>query len=46
MTTNPVDILAQTAQKESGLAVSKVISSGTVLDTARLRMILGEKLGI
>ncbi len=46
MTTNPVDILAQTAQEESGLAVSKVISSGTVLDTARLRMILGEKIGI
>lgn len=46
MTTNPVDILAQTAQEQSGLAVSKVISSGTVLDTARLRMILGEILGI
>lgn len=46
MTTNPVDILAQTAQQESGLPVSKVIGSGTVLDTARLRMILGEKLGI
>lgn len=46
MTTNPVDILAQAAQEESNLEVSKVISSGTVLDTARLRMILGEKLGI
>ncbi len=46
MTTNPVDILAQAAQEESGLTVSQVISSGTVLDTARLRMILGEKLGI
>ncbi len=46
MTTNPVDILAQVAQEESGFPVSKVISSGTVLDTARLRTILGEKLGI
>ncbi len=46
MTTNPVDILAQAAQEESDLPVSQVISSGTVLDTARLRMILGEKLGI
>ena len=46
MTTNPVDILAQAAQEESGLTVSQVISSGTVLDTARLRMILGKKLGI
>ncbi len=46
MTTNPVDILAQAAQEQSGLPVSQVISSGTVLDTARLRMILGEKLGI
>lgn len=46
MTTNPVDILAQVAREESGFPVSRVISSGTVLDTARLRMILGEKLGI
>lgn len=46
MTTNPVDILAQAAREESGFPVSKVISSGTVLDTARLRMILSEKLKI
>ncbi len=46
MTTNPVDILAQVIQRESELPVSRVISSGTVLDTARLRMIIGEKLGI
>lgn len=46
MTTNPVDILAQVVQRESKLPVSRVISSGTVLDTARLRMILGQKLGI
>lgn len=46
MTTNPVDVLAQAAQEESGFPVSRVISSGTVLDTARLRMIIGEKLDI
>jgi L-lactate dehydrogenase len=46
MATNPVDILAQVAQVESGLAVERVIGSGTVLDTARLRSMLGEALGI
>lgn len=46
MTTNPVDILAQIAQKESGLPYGKVIGSGTVLDTARLRFMIGAELGI
>ncbi len=46
MTTNPVDILAQAAQERSGLPVQQVISSGTVLDTARLRSMIGEKMGI
>ena len=46
MTTNPVDILAQIAQEESDLPVNRVIGSGTVLDTARLRAMLGESLGI
>lgn len=34
---NPVDILAYVAWKESGLPSNKVIGSGTSLDTARLR---------
>ncbi len=46
MTTNPVDVLAQIAQEESGLPFGKVIGSGTVLDTARLRFLLGEKLDV
>ncbi len=46
MTTNPVDVLAQIAQEESGLPTVKVIGSGTVLDTARLRFLLGEELGV
>jgi L-lactate dehydrogenase len=46
MATNPVDVLAQIAQSESGLLVERVIGSGTVLDTARLRAMLGERLGL
>jgi len=34
---NPVDILAYVAWKESGMDKSRVIGSGTSLDTARLR---------
>lgn len=34
---NPVDVLAYVAWKESGLEQSRVIGSGTSLDTARLR---------
>jgi len=46
MTTNPVDVLAQVAQEESGLQAARVIGSGTVLDTARLRAMLGDALGV
>lgn len=46
MITNPVDILAQVAQEESGLPTNRVIGSGTVLDTARLRAMLSDKLEI
>jgi L-lactate dehydrogenase len=46
MTTNPVDILAQFAQEFSGLSVGRVIGSGTVLDSARLRAMLGRQLGV
>jgi L-lactate dehydrogenase len=37
---NPVDILTYIIQKESGLPASRVIGSGTTLDTARLRYLL------
>lgn len=43
---NPVDILTHVAQKLSGLPKNKVIGSGTVLDTARLKYELGEHLGV
>lgn len=39
---NPVDILTQVAIKLSGLPENRVIGSGTVLDSARLRYKLGE----
>lgn len=43
---NPVDILTQVAVKLSGLPENRVIGSGTVLDTARLRNALGEHLEV
>ena len=45
MMTNPVDILAQIAQEESGFPVRKVIGSGTVLNTERLQAIFGSEIG-
>lgn len=41
---NPVDILSHVVQKESGLPASKVIGSGTTLDTARFKVLIGEYL--
>ena len=38
---NPVDILTYTAQKLSGYPENRVIGSGTVLDSARLKYQLG-----
>ncbi len=43
---NPVDILTLTAQKLSGMPENRVIGSGTVLDTARLKSRLSEHLGV
>lgn len=43
---NPVDILTTVAQKLSGLPENKVIGSGTVLDTARLKYELGKHLNV
>ena len=39
---NPVDILTYVTWKESGLPKERVIGSGTTLDTARFRYMLGE----
>lgn len=40
--TNPVDVMTQVATRVSGLPSSRVIGSGTILDTARFRALLGE----
>jgi L-lactate dehydrogenase len=40
--TNPVDILSYAVWKFSGLPKERVIGSGTILDTARFRYLLGE----
>lgn len=43
---NPVDILTYIALKESHLPPSKVIGSGTILDTSRFRFLLGQYYGV
>ncbi|ESL04534.1 L-lactate dehydrogenase [Catonella morbi ATCC 51271] len=43
---NPVDILTAVAQKLSGLPENRVIGSGTVLDTGRLKTRLSAHLGV
>ncbi len=44
--TNPVDILTYTALKISGFPSNRVIGSGTVLDTGRMKEILGKMLKV
>lgn len=44
--TNPVDILTTLSLKISGFPSSRVIGSGTVLDTSRLKYLLGKQLKI
>ena len=43
---NPVDILTYAALKISGFEENRVIGSGTVLDTSRLKYQIGEYLGV
>ena len=43
---NPVDILTYEAQRLSGYPAHRVIGSGTVLDTARLKSLLGRHLDV
>lgn len=44
--TNPLDVMTYLVQKYSGLPYSRVMGSGTSLDTARLRYLIGEELSI
>ncbi|WP_147102907.1 L-lactate dehydrogenase [Nesterenkonia populi] len=46
LVTNPCDVLTVAARQISGLPGHRVFSSGTVLDTARLRWLLAERAGV
>ena len=43
---NPVDLMTYVVYKVSGLPKARVIGSGTVLDTARLRYLLADYLNV
>ena len=43
---NPVDIMTAITTHLSGMPAKRVIGSGTILDTARFRSLLGQHLGI
>jgi len=43
---NPVDILTRLVVEASGLPPARVIGTGTMLDTARLRSVLGRELNL
>lgn len=43
---NPVDVLTYVIQKETGLPTGRVFGTGAVLDSARFRYLLGEKIGV
>lgn len=44
--TNPLDVMTYLTYKYSGLPHNKVLGTGTTLDTARLRYLISEKVGI
>jgi L-lactate dehydrogenase len=44
--TNPVDVLTYAAWRLTGLPAQRVIGSGTILDTARFRYLLGQHFGV
>jgi len=44
MVSNPVDVLVQVLVEASGLPPERVLGTGTMLDTSRLRQMLGQRL--
>lgn len=44
--TNPVDVLTYECAQSSGLPLSRVLGTGTMLDTARLRHVVGRTLNV
>ncbi len=43
--TNPVDVLTELTRRISGFPAHRVLGSGTVLDSARLKLLIGKELG-
>lgn len=46
LVTNPVDVLTAATVKFSGLPANRVFGSGTVLDSSRLRWLVGREIGV
>ncbi len=46
LVTNPCDVLTVVAQKVSGLPFGRVLSTGTLLDTSRLRWAIAQRAGV
>jgi L-lactate dehydrogenase len=46
MVTNPVDVLTQVMATASGLPPERVLGTGTMLDTVRLRHVVGRTIGV
>ncbi len=46
MVSNPVDVLTYALVEAAGIAPQRVIGTGTMLDTARLRQMVGEQLDL
>ena len=44
--TNPLDVMTYLTYKYSGLPYNQVLGSGTTLDTARLKYLISEKIGV
>jgi len=44
--TNPVDVLTRVVQEASGLPRERIIGSGTILDTARFRYLIGQHFAV
>jgi L-lactate dehydrogenase len=46
LVTNPVDVLTHVFQQVSGLPAARVVGTGTMLDTSRLRHVIGRELAL
>ena len=43
---NPVDVLTMVYQKEAGYSKNKVVGTGTMRDTSRVRVLVGKELKV